>query len=135
MIATDLYGFTENDIELARGQLEAAFGQPMTPHESSYVSNGEYYAISLPDGISLSLRHNFDSSEQEWSESDFQAYPLILQIEAKNRGDDLRAFLARAVRGVHFLQREVCTSDRRFTRIRHHDGSDVVVFEKDLTKR
>ncbi len=134
-MASDLYGFREGDISAARSQLENMFLFPMDPHESSFVSNGEYYAMTLPGGITLSLRSNFDEREGEWAEEDFQAFPILLYVEAKEQGDEVRRQLARAIQGIQFLQREVCTPDRRFLRIRCQDGRDVVVLEKVLSPR
>ncbi|MBV9124912.1 MAG: hypothetical protein JO112_16280 [Planctomycetes bacterium] len=135
MVASDLYGFHEADPAAVRLQLEQLFRTPMEPRESSYVSNGEYYALTLPDETSLSLRTNYDEQEKEWAEPDFQAFPILLYVEAKDKGDVLRDKLTSVIGGIRFLQREVCTPDCRFLRIRREADKDVVVFEKDLPRR
>ena len=89
--------------------------------------------VELPGGERLSLQKNYDAEEQEWAEEDFQAMAVLLYVEGQDRADELRQMLIRAVEGIEFLQREICTPDRRFLRIRDEGGRDVVVFEKDLT--
>jgi hypothetical protein len=132
MATSDLYGFRSDDIEAIRSRIEALFGLPMEAHESSYIPAEEYYRLELPGGERLSLQKNYDAAEQQWVEEDFSAMAVLLYVEAQDRADELRQRLVPSLEGIEFLQREVCTPERRFIRIRNVGGQDVVVFEKDL---
>jgi hypothetical protein len=133
MTISDLYGFKEADIHSVRAQIEGLFGLPMEVHESSYVPRAEYYELKLPSGERLSLQANHDEEAGEWAEEDFPTMVVLLTVEGRDQNDELRQTLVRSLAGIEFLQREVCTSDRRFLRIRNDSGRDVVIFEKDLT--
>jgi len=133
MSMSDLYGFKEADIHSVRAQIESLFGLPMEVHESSYVPKAEYYELKLPSGERLSLQTNHDEEAGEWAEEDFPTMVVLLAVGARDQSDELRQTLVRSLAGIEFLQREVCTSDRRFLRIRNDSGRDVVIFEKDLT--
>jgi len=39
---------------------------------------------------------------------------VLLYVEGQNRADELRQMLIQAIDGVEFLQREICTPDKRF---------------------
>jgi hypothetical protein len=134
MATTDLYGFREPDIQIPRSHIEGLFGLPMEIHESSYISGEEYYVLTLPGGERLSLQRNHDEDEHELAEDDFPTMPVLLYVEVQDRADELREKLARELSDFEFLQREVCTPDRRFLRIRNENGQDTVVFEQDLTR-
>jgi len=133
MTTSDLYGFKNVDIHTCRDRLEGLFGQAMGVHESSYVSGEEYYLLKLPGGERLSLQLNFDEHEQEWAEDDFRAMSILLYVEGQDRADELRKTLVASLGDIEFLQRETCTSDGRFLRIRNEGGEDVVIFEKNLS--
>jgi hypothetical protein len=134
MATTDLYGFRADDIQAHRSRLERLFGLPMEIHESSYVPEEEYYSLRLPGGERLSLQKNYDAEEQEWAEEDFKTMAVLLYVEGQDRADELRQTLIPGIAGIEFLQREICTPDRRFLRIRDENGRDVVVFEQDLAR-
>jgi hypothetical protein len=132
MTTSDLYGFKTSDIRTCRARIETLFGQEMQVHESSYVPGEEYYFLKLPDGERLSLQLNYDESEHEWAEDDFCSTSVLLYVEGQDRADELRKALVTSLGDIEFLQREVCTSDRRFLRIRNQNGEDIVIFEKSL---
>src|SRR5262245_31880299 len=122
MATTDLYGFRTDDIHAHRSRIEHLFGLPMEIHESSYVAEEEYYSLKLPGGERLSLQKNYDAEEQEWAEEDFKTMAVLLYVEGQDRADELRQTLIPAIAGIEFLQREICTPDRRFLRIRDEGG-------------
>lgn len=135
MTVSDLYGFAHRDAQHARSQIEALIGTSLKLHDSSYVSNGEYLTAPLPSGGTIALHMNYDEAEQEWAEDDFRDYPLLVYVDSGPQCDEWKAKLLGRLAGLHFLQREVCTTDRRFIRIRHQNGRDVVVMEKALPTR
>jgi len=132
---TDLYGFRAGEIQAHRARLERLFSRPMEIHESSYVLEEEYYLLNLPGGERLKLQQNHDAAEGDWAEDDFKEMAVLLFVEARDRAEELRRMLIPGVEGIEFLQRELCTSDRRFLRIRSVGGRDTVVLEKDLADR
>ena len=89
--------------------------------------------LKLPSGERLSLQANRDEEAGEWAEEDFPTMVVLLSVEGHDQRDELRQRLVSSLAGIEFLQREICTSDRRFLRIRNESGRDVVIFEKDLT--
>jgi hypothetical protein len=132
MTMSELYGFKDADLHSVRAQVERVFGLPMEVHESSYVPRAEYYGLKLPSGERLSLQANHDEETGDWAEEDFPTMVVLLSVEGHDHRDELRQKLVSSLAGIEFLQREVCTCDRRFLRIRNESGRDVVVFEKNL---
>ena len=104
----DLYGSKVGSVEDLCGAVSDAIGSQFQRHESGYLG-GEYFLYGDLDGehfIVQRNRYRNDEGEEEIAEAEFADYPVLLQVNASTRGDELREWLAGIV-SLDFLRRSV----------------------------
>ena len=111
MTTTDIYGFEQEDLGVARVAVEKALGVRLEAHDRAYL--GEYYRCTLPSGPALKLRRNVDPMHQEGSdppeerfaEPEFAGAALLLYVSGLGV-DEVREILQRRVPSIAFLRRK-----------------------------
>ena len=101
------YGFRDNDIELARAEIQDILGLEFVGHESSYF--GEYYAARTDQREPVSLMHNFNEMEQELDMPDYPDVPILLDladIRSEERFAELRMMLEASDRIRLLIEKE-----------------------------
>jgi len=103
----DLYGTRTLALDELRAAVEKALSVHLEGHESSYLG-GEYFLAGDLRGehVLIQRNHVVDGDEEEPAEPQFADYPVLLQINATTRGDELKGQLL-AIKGLDFLRRSV----------------------------
>ena len=131
MSTTDLYGFKGKDIESIRAKLERTLGFSFDAHESSYVSEGDYYAKKVSERRHYGLQFNFDSLEHDWAEEDHKDMDVLLYVGCAENADEIKTRLL-GVEGISHLRRVTVTDERRVIRKDYSNGQEVLVCDKQL---
>lgn len=90
----DLYGSKRQDIQELRGMLEKKLGVSFEARESGYMG-GEYFRSGALGSEEFVLRRNVDAStpDLEVVYEEFSDYPVILEVNATDRADELSQIL------------------------------------------
>ena len=102
----DLYGLLNTDIDDAAGLLEKILSITFIARDSSFL--GEYYSTStIEDGEKFTLEENFNKIEEDWTEPEFEQYPLILYVSNTRRTQEIEEALKKAIgENVMLLRRK-----------------------------
>lgn len=79
MVASTLLGLATADLEAARATIEQGLGTQLRPHESLY-RGGDYYRLSLPEGLELVVQRNLDGLDKEPAEPDFSSFGVLVYV-------------------------------------------------------
>ena len=103
----DLYGTRTLAIDELRAAVENALSVHLEGHESGYLGGDYFLAGDLRgEHVLIQRNHVDEGDEEEVAEPQFADYPVLLQVNATPRGDELKCRLL-AIEGVDFLKRSV----------------------------
>ncbi len=92
----DLYGLLNMSIDDAAAMLEKALSITLIARDSSYL--GEYYSTQTVKGEEkFTLEKNFNKMEDDWTEPEFEQYPIILYVSNTRRAQEIENALKQAV--------------------------------------
>ena len=100
----DLYGFTTDNLEAARTEIEHALGIRLAAHESLY-HGGDYYRLGSLGEEHFILQRNIDLIDSEPLESEFSEKKVLLYINETGRPEELEQLLTTKIHGLQLLRR------------------------------
>ena len=103
----DLYGFVNTSIDEAAVMLEKVLSITLIARDSSYL--GEYYSTqTIKDSEKFTLEENFNKIEEDWTEPEFEQYPIILYASNTRRTHKIENALKKAMgENIMLLRRDV----------------------------
>jgi hypothetical protein len=85
--------------------VENALGIKFIAHESTY-RGGDYYCFGKIGEEEFTLQRNFNLIDKEWTEEEFQEFPILIYVDKTSRAEEIEKLLgARKVGGL-LLKRE-----------------------------
>ncbi len=101
----DLYGFFGVTIDDVAANLEKALATTFVARDSSY--KGEYYNASGEGDENFDLEENFNKIEKDWTEPDFEQYPVILYVSDTRNAHEIEARMQKVMgKNMKLLRRE-----------------------------
>jgi uncharacterized protein YyaL (SSP411 family) len=91
----DLYGLLNMSIDEAAVMLEKIFSITFVARDSSF--KGEYYSTSVDADEDLELQENFNKIEEDWTEPEFEQYPVILYVSDVRRAHEIENTLKKGM--------------------------------------
>jgi hypothetical protein len=104
MKTCDLYGFSNDNLELVRIEIEQALGLRLAAHESLY-HGGDYYRLGSLGQEHFILQRNIDLIDNEPLESEFPEMKVLLYVNETERPEELELLLTTKVTGLQLLRR------------------------------
>jgi hypothetical protein len=101
----DLYASKSLSLDELREAVEAALGIEFEAHESDFIG-GDYFLAGDPRGEEFIIQRNHaeNGDEDEVVEAQYADFPILLQVNATARGDQLRGLLE-GIKDLTFLRR------------------------------
>lgn len=104
-IAYDLYGSKSLGLDELRLSVENVFGVKFLERYSDYMG-GDYFRFGEFEGEEFIIQLNWiDEDDREFLEPNHSEYPVLLKVDATDRGDEIRNALSRIV-DLDFLERK-----------------------------
>ena len=97
MKSYDLYGFKSPNFETVRTAIEQTLAFKFNLHESLYLG-GEYYRFGNIGEEEFILLNNYNSTEQDWTEAEFQEMGILLYVGGTKRSEEIKRMLTPKVR-------------------------------------
>ena len=102
----DVYGFTRDDLEQARRDIELGLNIQLMPHDSMY-RGGLYYRLGDPGSENFVLQKNYNFEEQEYTEEQFSEYAVLLYVNQPQNPFEVEKRLLKSAPYAKLLQREI----------------------------
>lgn len=74
----DLYGCKENDLDLAKDQIEAALGIKLREGESTYY--GKHFWYINDNDEEIDCRRNWNWDDNRYCAEEYREYPILVRI-------------------------------------------------------
>ena len=103
----DLYGFKAKDINLVKEVIEASLNIKMNDHGHDSDYSDGYFMCEFDSGEEFVLNDNYDEGEQDYRETEYQGFPVLLYVNESTEEKVKKyesALLANE--GVELLRRE-----------------------------
>lgn len=75
----DLYGFSTDDIDVAKSMVEGALNIKLIAHDSDFVDG--YFMLQTDEGEEIVLKENYSKEENAYREPDFNDQAVLLYID------------------------------------------------------
>jgi hypothetical protein len=81
----DLYGFSTDDIDVAKSIVERALNVKLEAHDSDFVD--DYFMLQTDEGEEIVLKENYSKEEDAYREPDFNGQAILLYIDELTEGN------------------------------------------------